>query len=58
MPGVEACVAASQGRHDDQKMSFALSWTPVVRDKAALGIAHGRGAQTGGRQSGKQWAPL
>jgi hypothetical protein len=56
--GVEAGAAASRGRHEEEKSSFALSWTPVARDKEALGGARGQNVQTGGRRSGKQWVPL
>jgi hypothetical protein len=48
--GAEARVTASRGKHDEEKMSFALSWTTLARDKEALGGVRGFGR--------KQWAPL
>jgi hypothetical protein len=41
--GAEACTAASQKRYDEEQMSFALSWTTVAMDIAALGGACGFG---------------
>jgi hypothetical protein len=41
--GVEACTAAPRERYNEEKMSFALSWTTTAMDKAALGGACGFG---------------